>query len=171
MFSTKWLDSAPVGGGPDAVMSAVSDVAERSFFSMVEPCDADRFAELAAAHRDWLTSVVRFVDHEVAGSVTCLLPMPLAERLFDAFSGRDPDDAAPPLAEVHDLVGEFANMICGSWLTRAANERTFGLSRPHVTDDALPASVPGAGVMLAIDEHPCLVAIEFTTVPETAIAR
>jgi hypothetical protein len=54
--------------------------------------------------------------------------MPLAERLFDAFSGRDPEEPAPPIAEIHDLVGEFANMICGSWLTRAANERTFAIA-------------------------------------------
>jgi hypothetical protein len=97
--------------------------------------------------------------------------MALAERLFDAFSGRDPDDPAAPLSDVHDLVGEFANMICGSWLTRTANERTFALSRPTVTDDAMPASAEGAGVALAIDEQPCLVCIEFTTVPETAAAH
>ena len=30
----------------------------------------------------------------------------------------------------HDLIGEFANMICGSWLTRTANERTFVITRP-----------------------------------------
>jgi Chemotaxis phosphatase CheX len=170
MFSTKWPDQAPIGGGAEAVVSAVTDVAERSFYAMAEACDSERFAELAAAHRDWLTAQVRFVEHECTGVVTCRLPMPLAERLFDAFSGRDPDDPAAPLADMHDLIGEFANMICGSWLTRTANERTFALSRPTVAGESMPAAVAGAGVAMAIDEQPCLVTIEFTTVPETAAA-
>jgi hypothetical protein len=171
MFSTKWPDNAPIGGGVDAVLSAVTDVAERSFYAMAEHCDEDRFAELAAAHRQWLSAQVRFVEHDCAGVVTCRLPVALAERLFDAFCGRDPDDPAAPLSDVYDLVGEFANMIGGSWLTRTANERTFALSRPTVADEALPSGVVGAGVALAIDEHPCLVSIEFTTVPEAAAAR
>jgi hypothetical protein len=94
--------------------------------------------------------------------------MALAERLFDAFSGRDPEDPAAPLGEIHDLVGEFANMIGGSWLTRTANDRTFALSRPLVNDEPLPAALDGAGVAMAIDEHPCVVSIEFTTVAEAA---
>jgi hypothetical protein len=171
MFSTKWPDHAPIGGGAEAVLSAVTDVAERSFYAMAEGCAEDRFAELAAAHCQWLAAQVRFVEHDCAGVVTCRLPMALAERLFDAFSGRDPDDPAAPLSEVHDLVGEFANMICGSWLTRTANERTFALSRPAVADEDRPAAVGGAGVMLAIDEQPCLVSVEFTTVPEAAAAH
>jgi hypothetical protein len=171
MFSTKWPDNAPIGGGAEAVVSAVTDVAERSFYAMAELCDEDRFAELAAAHRQWLSAQVRFVEQDCAGSVTCRLPMALAERLFDAFSGRDPDDPAAPLSDVHDLVGEFANMICGSWLTRTANERTFALTRPTVADEGMPASADGAGVALAIDEQPCLICIEFTTVPETAAAH
>lgn len=171
MFSTKWPDTAPVAGGADAVLSAVSDVAERSFYAMVEPCDADRFAELAAAHRDWLVAVVHFAESDCAGDVRCRLPVALAERLFDAFSGRDPEDEAAPAAEIHDLVGEFANMICGSWLTRAANERTFGLSRPAVAEAALPESPAAPGVSLAIDDQPCLVEVVFTLVPEGAAAH
>ena len=168
MFSTKWPDHAPIGGGADAVLSAVTDVAERSFYAMAEACDGERFAELAAANRQWLTAQVRFVEHDCAGAVTCRLPMALAERLFDAFSGRDPEDPAAPLSEVHDLVGEFANMICGSWLTRTANERTFALSRPMVIDEEMPAGIDGAVIALAIDEQPCLVSIAFTSVPEAA---
>lgn len=168
MYSTKWPEHAPISGGADAMISAVSDVAERSFYAMAEPCDDERFAELAAAHREWLTASVRFVEHDCAGAVTCRLPMSLAERLFDAFSGRDPEDPAAPLAEIHDLVGEFANMICGSWLTRTANERTFALSRPEVGDTAMPEQTTGTGVALALDEQPCLVSIEFTSVPEAA---
>jgi hypothetical protein len=160
-----------VGGGAEAVLSAVSDVAERSFYAMVEPCDAERFAELSAAHREWLSAVVQFEEPGCAGTVTCRIPMALAERLFDAFSGRDPEDAPAAESEVHDLVGEFANMICGSWLTRAANERTFALTRPAVTAVPAPVGTAGAGVSVAIDDQPCLVDIAFSAVPEAAAAH
>src|SRR5262245_19928055 len=125
MYSMKWPET--VRGGADAVMSALTDVAEKSFFAIVESCEADRFQELAIPHSRWMTASVGFSERECAGEVRCTIPAALAERLYDAFTGRDPEDAAPPVAEVHDLVGEFANMLCGSWLTRAAGERTFAL--------------------------------------------
>jgi hypothetical protein len=137
---------------------------------MVDPCDDERFAALTAAHRDWLSAVVPFVDHECAGTVTCRLPLPLAWRLFDAFAGRDQDDPAAAPGEIHDLVGEFANMMCGSWLTRAANQRTFTLGQPQVGAGAAPVA-PGVGLSVAIDDQPCLIAIEFTRTPEPAVTH
>lgn len=168
MYSMKWPESAPMRGGLEAVIGAVSDVAERSFFAMVESCDGDRFAELTAAHRDWLSASVSFDEPGCAGMVTCHLPMLLAERLFDAFTGRDPDEPPADVAEVHDLVGEFANMICGSWLTRAANDRTFTLGRPEVRPSAEPVA---GGLSLVVDEQPCVVAVAFTRVPEAVTSR
>jgi hypothetical protein len=115
--------------------------------------------------------VVRFEEHDCAGAVTCRLPMALADRLFDAFTGRDPDEAPAPVSEIHDLVGEFANMICGSWLTRAANARTFTLGRPTVHDVWVPAALTPTSIPLAIDEQPCLIDIAFTAMPETVAVR
>ena len=171
MYSTKWPDAAPIAGGADMVFSAVSDVGERSFYAMVEPCDAERFAELADTHADWLAADVAFSDAGGEGHVVCRLPDALARRLFDAFSGRDTDEPPPAEGEVHDLVGEFANMICGSWLTRAAHHRTFSLAHPRVTVDSLGHARLGGVVPLLIDEHPCLVEVSFTAVPEAAVAH
>src|SRR5262245_24397824 len=128
MSSLKLPETLPI---PDReeIFSAVADVAERSFFAMVDPCDDDRFAELSEPHSEWLVATVRFEERTCAGAVSCRLPSALADRLFDAFSGRDADEPPPHPEEVRDLVGEFANMVCGAWLTRAANDRTFALSK------------------------------------------
>ena len=154
-------------GAEEDVYAAVSDVAERSFFCLIDPCDAERFTELAAGHDDWLMSTVHFDDGQCTGSVSCRLPGVLAFRLFDAFSGRDPGDPEPPRAEVLDLVGEFANMICGAWLTKAINHRTFTLSPPAVV--ALDRVEP-AGLLLTIEELPCIVDVAFGRVPSLTTA-
>lgn len=171
MCSMKSLEGAPIGGGQEAVVSAVSDVAERSFFAMVDVCDEARFAESAAAAEDWLRASVWFEESACAGEVICHLPATLADRLFDAFSGRDAADPAPLVSEVHDLVGEFANMVCGSWLTRAANNRTFSLRRPEVAVDAALTGDPASSLCLEIDGAPCLIEICFDRIAEAAFVK
>jgi hypothetical protein len=168
MCSMKWPDGAPVSGGMEAVEAALVDVAEKSFFAVVDPCDGARFQELAGAHMQWLSATVRFHERECAGAVRCHIPSALATRLFDAFTGRDPDDAVPSDSDVHDLIGEFANMICGSWLTRAASDRTFTLGSPLVVEASWPTVVPDGAATFAIDDHPCRVDVEFALIPEAA---
>ncbi len=162
MSSLKLPETLPT---PDReeVFSAVADVAERSFFAMVDPCDDARFEELAAPHAEWLIATVRFEEPTCAGAVSCRLPSALADRLFDAFSGRDADEPPPHPEEVRDLVGEFANMVCGAWLTRAANDRTFNLSKPIVGTKPLSASSGEVrtGLMVSIDDLPCQVDVRF----------
>ncbi len=171
MCSMKWHERAPMSGGPDVVLSALTDVAETSFFAIVDPCDAARFRDLSVAYRQWMTATVRFNEPGCAGEVRCHLPSALALRLFDAFSGRDPGEPPPQDDEMHDLVGEFANMICGSWLTRAASDRTFSLSRPVVTDAVSPTAVADDAVVVAIDEYPSLVEIAFARRSDAAPAH
>jgi hypothetical protein len=171
MCSLKLPDSLREPGGEDAVFTAIADVAERSFFAMVDPCDESRFAEMALDHPEWLAATVRFDESSCAGAVTVRVPLSLAERLFDAFSGRDASEPAPPADDVRDLVGEFANMICGSWLTHAANHRTFALSKPVVTvrsgaDGAREAQI---GVLVAIDDVPC--SVDVRSFPVAAMAK
>jgi hypothetical protein len=171
MCSMKWPESgAPIGGGYDAVLSAITDVAERSFFAMVDAIDEARFAESGADISDWLAAAVTFDDGGCRGTVVCHLPPALADRLFDAFSGRDADDPPPLLAEVHDLVGEFVNMVCGSWLTRAANNRTFSLCKPDVTVATTLTADPAAGLRVELDGSPVLIDISFERVADAALA-
>jgi hypothetical protein len=155
----------------EAVYAAVADVAERSFFCLIDPCEPDRFAGLAALHDRWLIASVHFDDGLCSGSVACQLPEALAIRLLDAFSGRDPGDPPPENDEVLDLVGEFANMICGAWLTRAVNQRTFTLSPPLVTPvpEAPAASGPDAApdLFVVIEELPCAVNVSFNAASAT----
>jgi len=156
----------------EEIFSAVADVAERSFFAMVDPCDDDRFAELSEPHTEWLIATVRFEEGTCAGAVSCQLPSTLADRLFDAFSGRDADEPAPHPEEVRDLIGEFANMVCGAWLTRAANDRTFSLGKPIVGTKPIVTggSETRTGLMVVIDDLPCQVDVRFF-VKQTAVER
>lgn len=171
MCSTKSLDAgAPIGGGHLAVLSAVTDVAERSFFAFVEPLDEARFAEGAGGVFAWLASKVAFDDGGCRGFVVCHVPSNLASHLFDGFSGRDAGDPAPLVAEVHDLMGEFANMVCGAWLTRAANDRTFSLCAPEVTVSSALIGDSSAALRIAIDGAPCLIDIGFEPVADAAVA-
>jgi hypothetical protein len=116
-----------VGG---AIAVAVSTVAERSFFASVDRCDPPDFDEIGT---EWLVATVRFDDGPVCGSLACSLPSDLAQRLFDAFSGRDPRAPLPPRHELDDLAGEFSNMVCGTWLSRCDAQRMFRLSSPVVS--------------------------------------
>lgn len=145
----------------DALRSAIADVAERSFFAA-----ADAWLPGADEPDDdgdaWLAATVRFEEGGCAGVVSCLLPFRLARDLFDAFNGRDPADPAPPLDDVFDLVGEFANMTCGAWLTRTATGPAFALGRPTVEVSARHAAFAartGARVLMQINDRPIAVVV------------
>ncbi len=159
MSSLKLLDLF----GPEAadrLAAAVTDVAERSFFSAAEPCDDERFGDLAAAEDRWLAACVRFEERDCTGAVSCRLPESLARGLFDAFSGRDPSEDPPATPALYDLVGEFSNMVCGTWLTRLASHQAFALSRPTVgaiegtADEVLPFD---ARLRMAVNDLPLVV--------------
>jgi hypothetical protein len=121
-----------VGG---AIAFAVSTVAERSFFACVDRGDEPDLDDISA---DWFVATIRFDDGPVCGSLTCSLPLDLGLWLFDAFTGRDPATPLPQPHQLDDLVGEFANMVCGTWLTRCEAHRVFRLSPPAISRVAQP---------------------------------
>ena len=119
------------------IVDAVGTVAERNFFAFVDPCgdpvdDGDG--------REWLVASIRFDDGAVSGRLACSLRSDLAQMLFDAFSGRDPASPLPPRHLLDDLIGEFSNMVCGTWLSRCAGDRLFRLGRPVVDHLRQPAA-------------------------------
>jgi len=141
----------PVDAGL-ALRDAFVDVCESSFFAYVEPCDEYRFAALAEqfsrgarADQDaggragarsrlpseWLKASVAFTG-SMAGAVEVIVPEPLARWLVASITGESPE---VPIAEheVFDGLGEFANMICGAWLTNLFQRHTFDLRPPAVT--------------------------------------
>jgi CheY-specific phosphatase CheX len=140
-----------------AMFDAVRTVAEQSFFAVAEPADDRSFGVAASQVPRWLVATVGFEQGPLAGSVSCTLPEKLANGLFDAFTGRDPGEPAPTASLVHDLVGEFSNMVCGAWLTRVESGRTFTLSHPSVEPALTPATAGDLRLVAAIDDLPVAV--------------
>jgi hypothetical protein len=156
-----------------AMFAALRRVAEESFFAVAELRDGGAFAALAATVPRWLIATVRFEEGPLVGSMSCTLPENLAHALFDAFTGRDPADPEPALAQVHDLVGEFSNMVCGVWLTQVASRQMFTLSHP-VVEPALALGEPGGlRLLVAIEDLPVVVDLCLQPVAQgdTTLAR
>ena len=161
MFSTKF--SALLD--PDSIESlagAVTDVAETSFFAAAERSTASESDPLLGAPAQWLVATVRFEENDCIGAVSCLMSDELARMLFDAFTGRDPNDPAPPAAELFDLAGEFSNMVCGRWLTQMVKGTTFDLRQPEVC--VLPQQpaldgAPAASLVMNVNDLPLRVTI------------
>jgi len=143
-------------------------VAQESFFSFAEFCGPERFGEAiaqvppptAVASPRWLAAGVGF-SGAFAGSVTVTLPYALAADMAAALGGLAPGDAITQ-ALVADATGEFANMVCGTWLTRACARRKFDLSSPVVT--VVPGVSPSRNEdedLLLINEWPVKLAATF----------
>jgi hypothetical protein len=160
--------------GTDAtalLAQAVADVAERSFFAYAEPCDAGRFGELTDGVARWYTASVRFDEPGLAGVVACVLPEDLVLMLFDAFTGRDYADPPADAAAVNDLIGELANMVCGAWLTRVANDQTFTLRAPEVTVNQAAAPAGDGVLLMAMNDRPVAVLVrELPALPAVGAA-
>jgi hypothetical protein len=131
------------------MLAAVGAVAEQSFYALVEPR-----AEADLSARSWLMAAVRFGDGRLFGSVVCWLPADLSQILFDAFTGREPGDPRAPADQIDDLVGEFANMVCGDWLTRCLGHRVFQLSPPLVVRVPKPAANPPRRQWVRVSDRP-----------------
>ncbi len=165
--------SLPKLNDPDtasAMFEAVRSVAEHSFFAVAEPGDERDFVAQAAAVPAWLIATVQFEQGPLHGSVACTMPTALARNLFDAFAGRDPSEPEPGLELVHDLVGEFSNMVCGAWLTRVASTRTFTLHHPSVEPAAAPRAGGGPRLLAVIDDVPVAVEVTLRAEPQSEIA-
>jgi len=134
MSSANWPTSLPADRV--ALDRALAVVAEESFFTMVDPVPDS----LAPPNGHLVTAKVVF-EGGFAGALSCTMPRALAHELTAAFSGTKPDEIAVADPAVDDLAGEFANMICGRWLTDVAPQQLFSLAHPSVE----PAIVPGAG--------------------------
>jgi hypothetical protein len=148
-----------------AIFAAVRRVAEQSFYAVAEARDGSAFDALAERVPRWLVATVRFEEGPLAGSMSCTLPEDLAHALFDAFTGRDPAEPAPARDQIHDLAGEFSNMVCGAWLTRVASRQTFALSHPIVAPASAPGGAGGLRLLVAIDDLPVAVDLSFQAAP------
>jgi hypothetical protein len=155
---------SPVQAPADAsalLRQALFDVCEQSFFAYVEACSPERFSELVdvitppqadagrSASRtkpsEWLKASVAF-SGPFGGAIEVILPERLARSLVGSLLGEPPETAMPE-HQIFDGIGEFANMVCGAWLTGFSDRQAFGLRPPAVTRMApgwTPLSESGA---------------------------
>lgn len=132
---------------------AVIAVAERSFFAWAEPAGD---AGSVAADGVWHHASVAF-DGDFRGRTTFSVPPSLADELFRCFLGLGPDDPVDQAA-LRDLLGEFANMSCGSWLTGVQGRRCFTLASPEVESNGqTPVEEPTAVVL--VNDQPVLIGV------------
>jgi hypothetical protein len=139
------------------MFGAIRSVAEHSFFAVAEQHWEPAFDRLARPVPQWLVATVRLENGSMAGTISCTVSDELARALFDAFTGRDPADPAPATDQIHDLVGEFSNMVCGAWLSRVASSEISVLSHPVVVAARAPGAAGDLRLLAAIDDRPLLV--------------
>jgi hypothetical protein len=153
----------------EALQRALLEVTQESFFSVAEPCEPARFDEATArwaAGPDgrparWLRAEVRF-GGAFSGRVAVTMPWALASDLLASFVGLEPGQATPE-SHIVDSTGEFANMICGTWLTRDCGRRRFDLQPPAVSEsDARAAAVgPATDQYVLVNEQPVRLGLDF----------
>jgi chemotaxis phosphatase CheX-like protein len=131
----------------DTLQAALIEVGENAYFVFVEPCDAGAFATLAEQEREkgpgWLMASVRFTG-AFSGSVEIVLTERLGHWLVASLLGMSPDEGLPE-TQMFDGVGEFANMVCGAWLSRVGDQALFELKVPAVTRMAAEWNPVGDG--------------------------
>jgi hypothetical protein len=131
----------------DTLQAALIEVGENAYFVFVEPCDAGAFATLAEQEREkgpgWLMASVRFTG-AFSGSVEIVLTERLGHWLVTSLLGMSPEDEMPE-TQMFDGVGEFANMVCGAWLSRVGDQALFELKMPAVTRMAAEWNPVGEG--------------------------
>ncbi len=149
-----------IAGCREAVLQAATEVAENSLLAFAEPCDDVGFAAAVAAATGgstsrWVSASVDF-SGPVHGRLQLDVPRYAARRLGASFVGSD--RASIGGRAVCDFSGELANMICGTWLTRAWRRGTFRLAPPRV--HPCPPAIPGRSephrtpICLTIDNAP-----------------
>jgi hypothetical protein len=132
MFSTN-LPAASVTER-EALKRALAVVVEESFFAMVEPVPN----AVPAIEGSIVSACVTF-EGSFSGSLTCCLPRALVHELTATFIGEEiPFDGEA----VNDLAGEFANMVCGRWLSDVAPQSLFRLGHPDVGTVSVPSHAP-----------------------------
>ncbi len=155
------VKSAPItlsSEARDPLIDAATRVCETSFFAFVEPSSSELRASAALEPRWYHTSVD--YDGPLRGSLAVALPEGLAREVFAAFLGFA-DSWSANQAEIEDVVGEFANMVCGAWLTSLGGDSCFTLSHPEVSSGGLPV-LDDMAIMLAVNDRPVVIQAQLT---------
>jgi len=150
-----------------ALLTAVTDVAENSLFAFADASTVDTFdaaatAPMAEGGSEWLRAEVDFKG-PIAGRFELVAPAPLARHLCASFAGAEPEEIGE--GDLLDFTGELANMMCGTWLTRACRHDAFSLMPPRVDrgqpDLATSDDELSERFYLSIDDAPIRLALHW----------
>ena len=156
-MSSASLRHAPTS--PDtqqAFADALVATGEQSFFAYVSVCSEPATLDAMAPVQAWFRASVAY-DASVSGRLTVLLPEALTRELQAAFLGELPE-AEVPESDLRDLAGEFANVLCGSYLTRQCPDTAVPLDAPTVAhlegDPGRPWAGASCTVFATMNDHP-----------------
>jgi hypothetical protein len=120
--------------------------------------DPPRFSE-------WVNASLAFTGSAFSGTMEVILPVRLARQLVASLLGLSQEIELHQVEllehQVFDGIGEFANMICGAWLTDLSGSQAFNLAPPEVgrlpfewspLDD--PSKEGEQGYRLCVDDLP-----------------
>jgi CheY-specific phosphatase CheX len=125
----------------ERIVEAVVRVAERSLYAYAEAVPPSLMT--GTIDGGWYDATVTF-DGPFSGEMSLAVPVMLARQICGAFLG---DSEVDDETAIRDLVGEFANMTCGTWLTAMNQAGCFDLAHPEVTPAAALAPRPLAFVI------------------------
>ena len=141
----------------EQLIEAASLVCETSFFAYAEAAEPEMVMAVAG-ETAWYHAEVSF-DGLSKGRIQLSLPEGLARDLFAAFLGFA-DASAANDAETEDVIGEFTNMVCGTWLTTLGCDTCFTLAHPIVRLGGLPAPEED-NIVLSVNGRPTVLRAEF----------
>jgi CheY-specific phosphatase CheX len=146
----------------DAIAEALTEVSADAFFADARRLDADVIGSPGDADATpWLRACVSFTG-SLTGSVGIRMQEPLAKELMASLVGMMLEQQAPD-NEMFDGIGEYANMVCGRWLTSVCAGQRFSLHPPMVTrgetDCGSQAPEAADGFWMAVNDLPVYVAL------------
>jgi hypothetical protein len=86
---------------------------------------------------EWMKASLTFTGSPLSGTIEVILPVRLARHLVASLLGLSQEVELHQVEllehQVFDGIGEFANMICGAWLTDLSGSQAFNLESPEVS--------------------------------------
>lgn len=127
-----------------SVLSSATDVLESMYFTSVMGT-----SEVPLSGAGWIAGLE--FKGELSGSFTLRMSLDTARLLAANFFGEEESDVTE--TAIGDMVGEMANMICGSVLSRMERETHFKLTHPfaEVSSDLMRGMDCGIHQLLETD--------------------
>jgi hypothetical protein len=140
----------------ERVIDALTRVAERSLYACAETVPAEMMPRTIDG--GWHVASLQFTG-PFSGRMSMAVPIILGRQMCSAFLG---DDEVDDEVAVRDLVGEFANMTCGTWLTARQETSCFDLTHPDVV---AAMEVPSCDLAFVVNDLPVMVSLQIEQGP------